>query len=126
MFRIGTEQLARLRHAKALAMVPWLVEQLRSQRVVAADRWTSEALHTDTTREVKKALGIGLRSGRDLLGFVTLRHTVGAEFERLPEIEAALSTPSEPEGWRVDRMMHDLDLDYWQSARAAMQARERS
>lgn len=111
----------KLRRARALALVPRFIEQLHAQGVVDQEQWTSEALHADTVTQVEIALNLDLSSGRDVLGFLTLRHTVGAGFERLPEVHVALTTPSQPEGWRVDRMMHAFNISYWVNAHDQMQ-----
>jgi hypothetical protein len=120
MLQIRNEQVAQLRRARALALVPRFIEQLHAQAVVDQAQWTSETLRDDTVTQIEIALNLGLSSGRDVLGFLTLRHTVGAGFERLPEVNVALSTPSQPEGWRVDRMMHALNSGYWIAARAQL------
>ncbi|MCB2263052.1 MAG: hypothetical protein LGR52_08955 [Candidatus Thiosymbion ectosymbiont of Robbea hypermnestra] len=121
MLRISREQFAQLRRARALDLVPRFIEQLHAQAVVDPAQWTPETLHDDTVTQVETALDLGLGSGRDVLGFLTLRHTVGLGFERLPEVHAALTTPSHPEGWRVDRMMHAFDIGYWIGARDRVQ-----
>lgn len=121
MVQISNEQVSQLRRALALALVPRFIEQLHAQAVVDEAQWTSEALHDDTVAQVETALNLGLCSGRDVLGFLTLRHTVGAGFESLPEVNAALTTPTQPEGWRVESMMHAFAFDYWITARDRMQ-----
>jgi hypothetical protein len=125
MLQIREEQMAQVARARALALVPRFIEQLHAQDVLDPAQWTSETLHDDTVTQVETALNLGLRSGRDVLGFLTLRHTVGAGFERLSEVHAALTTPSQPEGWRIDRMMHAFDFDDWITARDRMRRQAR-
>lgn len=121
MLKISNERVAQLRRALALALVPRFIEQLHTQAIIDQAQWTSETLHNDTVAQVEIALNLGLCSGRDVLGFLTLRHTVGAGFERLPEVNAALTIPTQPEGWRVDCMMHAFDFGYWITARDQLQ-----
>lgn len=125
MIQISKEQVSQLRRARAYALVPRFIEQLHAQAVVDQTQWTPETLHEDTMTQVKTALDLGLSSGRDVLGFLTLRHTVGANFERLPEVNLALSTPSEPEGWRVYLMMLAFHTSYWGAARDQIQGQAR-
>jgi|GEM_PF-6054268 len=117
MLQISNEQMAQFRRARAIALVPHFIEQLQAHAVIDQTRWSSETLRDDTVTHVDLALNLGLRSGRDVLGFLMLRHTVGAGFERLPRVKAALTTPSQPEGWRVYSMMHTFDSAYWVGAR---------
>jgi hypothetical protein len=117
MLRISKEQSAQMRRARALALVPRFIEELHAQAVVDPAQWPAGTLHEDTVTQVETALDLGLGSGRDVLGFLTLRHKVGVGFERLPEVRAALTTPSQPEGWRVHRMMLAFSSGYWIAAR---------
>lgn len=117
MLQISKEQMAQLRRSQAIALVPRFVEQLQAHAVLDQAQWTSETLRDDTVTQIELALNLGLRSGRDVLGFLMLRHTVGAGFEHLPSVRAALTMPSQPEGWRVYSMMQTFDTAYWVAAR---------
>src|SRR5688572_10191899 len=118
MLTLTGEQLGGMRPGPAFALVPRFIEQLHALAVIDPAQWTPDALHADTVAQVELALGFGLSSGRDVLGFLTLRHTVGAGFERLSQVKVALKMPSQPEGWRVYRMMQAFSSSYWLAARA--------
>lgn len=122
MLQFSRDQILRLRRARARALVPRFIQQLQAQGVLNDAQWSAAKLFDDTVTQVELAVSLGLASGRDVLGFLTLRHTVGVGFECLPEVTAALRTPSQPEGWRIDRMMHAFDFGYWMAARSRLRS----
>jgi len=117
MFQISKEQITYLQRKRALELVPRFIEELCEQGVVDQSQWNLEDLHVDTVVQIESALRIGLSSGRDVMGFLQLRHLLGTGFENLPEINQELNTPTQPEGWRVFGMMLSFESEYWITAR---------
>jgi hypothetical protein len=126
ILQLSNEHIAQLRQARAIALVPRFIEQLQAHAVLDQAQWTSDTLRDDTVAHVELALNLGLRSGRDVLGFLMLRHTLGAGFESRPSVKEALTTPSQPEGWRVYSMMHTFSSACWVVARDTLPREARS
>lgn len=120
MFQLSEQQLTQLRNARARACVPQLATQLCAAAMVNSADWSESALRDDTLNGVNAGLAHGLASGRDIFGYLCLRHTLGLRFDELPEIRLALRTPSQPEGWRVCNMLLSFDIGYWEGARARL------
>jgi hypothetical protein len=79
--------------------------------------WRDPELQDDTRRHIYEALKLGLRDARDVLGFLTLRHSIGVGFWTLPKVSRLLKDETVPHGQRAFHLMLRTSNAYWNAAR---------
>lgn len=113
-----------LQAMQALTYVEQLDQLLKVLRTTGADSGLDdERLRADTRIHLAEALRMGLRDPRDVLGFLSLRHSIGIGFWRLPKLRRQLEDSNVPHGQRVFMLMLNTRNAYWAAARRICEQR---
>jgi hypothetical protein len=118
---LGQPQLQAM---QGLAYLEQLDPLLQVLRTTGADSGLDdERLRADTRIHLVEALRLGLRDPRDVLGFLSLRHSIGIGFWRLPKVRRQLQDASVAHGQRVFMLMLRTRHAYWVAAQRICQRR---
>jgi hypothetical protein len=90
-----------------------LADAMRKIGHLSEQDWPADKLLEHTRRGLDSAIGHGLTTLQDIMGFLTLRHKFGERFDEFPAVRKFLARADLPAGNRIQLMMLTLPLAIW-------------
>ncbi len=88
--------------------------------------WPHDRLLAHTRRGLDRAVGWGLSTPDDVIGFLALRHQFGERFDEFPAVRKFLARTDLPPDGRIQLMMLELPMGIWDVVRRRTPAGESS
>ncbi len=86
--------------------------------------WPPARLLAHTRRGLDRAVGWGLSTQQDMIGFLALRHQFGERFDEFPAVRRFLSRSDLPPDGRIPLMMLEHPMAIWDVVRRRTPAGE--
>jgi hypothetical protein len=90
-----------------------IVAALRQACHLPSDVWPEQRLRDHTQAGIDEAVRNGMRTGEDVLGYLSLRHSVSERFAEFPAVRNHLARTDLPEQQRMHHLFQSLPLGIW-------------
>lgn len=111
--QLETAQLQDMFRQRLLANLPALNDALRQACHLPLDVWPEDRLQAHTREGIELALKHGMSSGEDVMGWLSLRHSVSERFHEFPAVRDHLARTDLPPANRMHHMFQALPLGIW-------------
>lgn len=126
MMEISTLEMQRTLRRNLVPSEEGIAAIVRQTCHLSEQDWPHDRLLAHTRRGLDRAVGWGLSTPDDVIGFLALRHQFGERFDEFPAVRKFLARTDLPPDGCIQLMMLELPMGIWDVVRRRTPAGESS